>query len=164
MNARRFSGEAPASLDASSSSAILAQPTQLVENLKEHGLIHRLSERSLVVPRDRRRARCGWPIGRSPARVRVVELRAWACAGSGRLCRRCFPANEVLFGAPTLQDDPIEDYPEPQPPLPRTESGQARGCDDKEDSQSGKKDEDAKGEGPQIGPLLALLKQPCDAA
>ena len=83
----------------------------LVVNNKANGMIHRLSEATGTVPRDQRRAHCGWRAGSVAANARFCRTRHWPPFGASetRLCCKCFPSADVAVQGAILNDDPITD-------------------------------------------------------
>ena len=79
-------------------------------NIKEDGHVHRLSEETLKLPRERRRTHCGWRTGAVGANVYFSSTCVWPppwVSTQTRLCSKCFPRTEPP--ATALEDDPIED-------------------------------------------------------
>ena len=90
-------------------STLLPATLQVVINNKEDGHVHKLSEATQKLPRDRRRAHCGWRAGAAGANASFSSTRVWPLPGISkiRLCIKCFPNAEL--GSTALHDDPIDD-------------------------------------------------------
>ena len=83
----------------------------LAINNKEHGMIHRLSEATITLPREQRRSRCGWRAGAVTANARFANTSVWPLPGitSTRLCMKCFPHADAALSGTVLRDDPISE-------------------------------------------------------
>ena len=87
---------------------------QLIVNTKENGYVHRLSKSSRLLPRDKRRAHCGWRAGSSVANARFCRTRVWPPTGTytARICSKCFPSSSCGVDAARqelVDGDAIED-------------------------------------------------------
>ena len=72
-------------------------------NGKAHGRVHLLSRYSASLPPRKRRAVCGWWIGKSVS----VAILCNSTEGGGALCRNCFRTTEPRREA---NDDTIEQF------------------------------------------------------
>ena len=87
----------------------LVRRLSLIVNCKQDGMVHRLSEASRRLARDRRRTQCGWRAGSAVGNVRFCSTSVWPPPGTltARLCSKCFPSASAHERMTALSNDPI---------------------------------------------------------
>ena len=71
-------------------------------------MVHRLSNASRFLQRDKRRSMCGWRAGGAASNVRFCATQVWPPPGmTGRICSKCFPRLSAIVLA--IDDDVIEE-------------------------------------------------------
>ena len=75
--------------------------------IHRNGLVHRLTNASRSLQREKRRSICGWRAGGVVSNARFCETTVWPPPGMARrLCNKCFP--EPVAREPGVDVDPIE--------------------------------------------------------
>ena len=70
----------------------LRAPLYIIVNLRAKGMVHKASNASCFLHRDKRKSFCGWRAGGAASSVRFCATNVWPVPGfKGRICSKCFP-------------------------------------------------------------------------